>query len=97
MKIYYAKNEEKMDYVFLVKEDGKVFLFDCYDDKWIDKDKSDVKYFIPAKDVMDTVDPMDLRMAGGYIDLHKNKVDFPDGIKREFIKFTFNNKMERNS
>jgi len=97
MKIYYAENKEKMDYVFIVTRDNKTFIFDCYHDKWVDKDKSDIKYFIPAKDVMDTVDPMDLKMAGGYIDLHKNKVDFPVGIKKEFIKFTFNTKIERNS
>lgn len=96
MKILYAENSEKNDYVFIVKTGTRVILFDCWDDKWRDKEKDGIDYFIPAKDVIDTVDPMDLKMAGSYIQTQSGDFNFPDGIEREFIKLTFNKKIERN-
>ena len=87
----YFKNRSNSDYMFIVHAKNDQLCFDCYDDEWREETNEHPTNLIP----MDTVDPMDLKMAGGYIDLFKEKVNFPNGIEREFVKFTFNKRIEK--
>ena len=88
----YFKNRSNSDYMFIVHAKNDQLYFDCYNDEWRKESNEHVTNLIPC----DAVDPVDLKMAGGYIDLFKDKINFPDGIEREFIKFTFNNKIRKN-
>lgn len=97
MNIFYAKY--KKDQVFLVKwhdlnsNKTKRLIFDCYNDKWKEYDPEE--YYIPAKDVTDTIDPMDLKMAGSYVSTFEKEVEFPSGIRREFLKMAFEKKVAK--
>lgn len=98
MNIIYAFYNKTGDQIFIVKwrdiRLGKKYLliFDCYDDKWKEVKNNEIIY-ISAIDIIDTIDPMDLKMAGSYINMYKSKLDFPEGIEKEFIKLIFENKI----
>jgi hypothetical protein len=36
-------------------------------------------------------------MAGSYINIYEDKVDMPDNLRKEFIKFTFNTEIRKNT
>lgn len=90
--ILYAENPDNHDYVFIVKwhetSENRThrLIFDCYEDKW--KEYNSEEYYIPANRVKHEIDPMDLKMAGGYID-HYDDLKFPENIKNDFLKLVF--------
>lgn len=98
MKILYVKNIQN-DQMFLVKWKNPTLgrnyrlIFDCHSNKWKSADNEDI--YIPARNILDKINPIDLNMAGRYIDLYKDEVNFPKGIKKGFIKLVFENKMEK--
>jgi hypothetical protein len=98
-KILYAYNERIKDYVFLVKwkntELGKNYslIFDCYNDEWRD----DGDEVIRAFNVMNTIDPVDLKMAGSYIHIYEDKgIQFPQDIRKEFLKLALTSVIKKN-
>lgn len=91
MEILYIKYDKKNDQAFLVRWPNGAIMFDCYSDKWRKAERES----IDKSDLLNIVDPMDLKMAGSYISLYEDKVDFPEGIRREFIKFTFSSRIEK--
>lgn len=101
--ILYAKNDDKDDYVFILKWSDnsrgftrkEVLMFDCYEDKWKEYDPK--KYYIPANQISDVIDPMDLKMAGSYISHYEDKLNFPNGVKKEFLKLAFEKKVGKTS
>lgn len=99
VKILYAHYEKNMDYAFIVKWSnprlGKNYslIFDCYNDEWKDAANESIRGY----DLMDTIDPMDLKMAGSYINIYEDKgVKFPEGIRKEFLRLLFTREIKKN-
>ena len=92
MRIYYLEDEKKYNYIFLIRDFDVSLIFDCRDDEWRSERLKNIDHL---KDII-YVDPMDLKMATSYIDLFKDKINFPDRVKKEFIRFTFESKIKRN-
>lgn len=97
--ITYAYDEKTKDYVFLIKWSntklGKNYslIFDCYDDEW----RENANEVIRAFNVMNTIDPVDLKMAGSYIHIYEDKgIEFPQNIRKEFLKLAFTRVIKKN-
>lgn len=92
MKILYSEYEPKGDYAFIVRWNYNTIMFDCYDDKWRDAGMERVENF----NMLNTIDPIDLTMAGSYINIFEDRIDFPSGIRREFLKLAFEKEIRKN-
>lgn len=85
--IYYSKTDKDYMFIIITGDEDKIIIFDCYYDKWKYYDKENVS----VDSIKNNINVMDLLMAGSYIDLYKDEIDFPEGTKKEFIKLLFEN------
>lgn len=88
-KISYYEDKEKIDrFLVIYKDDGRFYIFDC------DKDRWSLGSYIIWKSLKktDVIDYTDYYLAGAYIETQQ---DFkqPDGMKKEFIRGTFELKL----
>lgn len=92
MKILYSEYEVRGDYAFIVRWNYDTIIFDCYNDEWRDAGMERVANF----NMLDTIDPIDLTMAGSYINIFEDRIKFPPNIRREFLKLAFERDIKKN-